>query len=52
MEDAERRICHFVQDAYNEKRLHSLLGYCPHNEFEERLLDKQKPTLPSQITLT
>jgi len=52
IEDAERRICHFVKDVYNEKRLHSSLGYCPPNEFEERLLDKQKPTAPSQITLT
>jgi hypothetical protein len=24
----------------------------PPNEFEERLLDKQKPTVPSQTTLT
>ena len=52
MKDAERRICHFIKDVYNEKRLHSSLGYCPPNEFEERLLDKQKPTIPSQITLT
>lgn len=52
MEDAERRICHFVEDVYNDKRLHSSLGYCPPNEFEERLLDKQKPAVPSQITLT
>lgn len=52
MEDAERRICHFIKDVYNEKRLHSSLGYCPPNEFEERLLDKQKSTVPSQITLT
>jgi len=52
MEDAERRISHFVEDVYNEKRLHSSLGYCPPNEFEERLLDKQKPAVPSQITLT
>jgi len=28
------------------------LGYCPPNEFEEQSLDKQKPTVPSQITLT
>ncbi len=52
MEDAERKICHFIKDVYNEKRLHSSLGYCPPNEFEERSLDKQKPTVPSQITLT
>ena len=32
--------------------LHSSMGYCLPNEFEERPLDKQKPTVPSQITLT
>jgi hypothetical protein len=48
----ERRICHFVKDVYDEKQLHSSLGYCLPNEFEERLLDKQKLAIPSQITLT
>ena len=52
MEDAKRRICHFIEDVYNDKRLHSLLGYCPPNEFEEPFLDKQKLTVPSRITLT
>jgi len=52
IEDAQRRICHFIKDVYNEKRLHSSLGYRPPNEFEELLVDKQKPTVPSQITLT
>ncbi|MBA7495118.1 hypothetical protein ES702_05697 [subsurface metagenome] len=52
MEDAQRRIYHFIEDVYNEKRLHSSLGYCPPNEFEERLLDKQKLSVPSQIALT
>ena len=52
IEDAQRRICHFIKDVYNEKRLHSSLGYRPPNEFEELLVDKQKLTVPSQITLT
>jgi len=42
LEDAQRRICHFIKDVYNEKRLHSSLGYRPPNEFEELLMDKQK----------
>ncbi len=47
MQDAERkRICYFVKDVYSEKRLHSLLAYCPPNEFEERLLDKRELTIP------
>jgi len=52
IEDAGRRICHFIKDVYNEKRLHSSLDYCPPNEFEELFVDKQKSTVPSQITLT
>ena len=52
IEDARGRICHFIKDVYNEKRLHSSLGYRPPNEFEELLVDKQKLTVPSQITLT
>ncbi len=52
MEDAKRRICHFIEDMYNDKRLHSSLGYCLPNEFEKRLLDKQKPTVSPRITLT
>jgi len=52
IEDAERRISHFVNDAYNEKRLHSSLGYCPPNEFEALFMKNQKSTVPWQITLT
>lgn len=52
IEDAANRICHFIKDVYNEKRLHSSLGYRPPNEFEELFVDKQKPTVPTQITLT
>ena len=29
IEDAEKRISHFIRDVYNDKRLHSSLGYCP-----------------------
>ena len=52
IEDAERRISHFIQDVYNEKRLHSSLDYCPPNEFEELFMENQKSTAPCQITLT
>ena len=33
-EDVKRRIPFFIEDVYNEKRLHSALGYCPPNEYE------------------
>jgi transposase InsO family protein len=34
MEDAQRRIPYFIEDVYNHKRLHSVIGYCPPSEFE------------------
>lgn len=52
IEDAKKRICHFIEDVYNRKRLHSSLGYRPPNEFEEIVTEKQKPTTPCQSVLT
>jgi len=33
--DVEKRVPYFIQEVYNQKRLHSALGYCPPNEFGE-----------------
>ena len=52
IEDAQRRISYFIKDVYNEKRLHSSLGYRPPNEFEELMMEKQNPTTPCQSVLT
>jgi len=35
VKDVKERIPYFLEEVYNHKRLHSALGYCPPNEFEE-----------------
>ncbi len=41
MEEASSRIGNFLEEVYNQKRLHSALGYVPPVEFEQSLLKPQ-----------
>jgi len=35
VEDVKNRIPYFLEEVYNQKRLHSALAYCPPNEYEK-----------------
>jgi len=45
-EEAYANIKHFIELVYNEKRLHSSIGYVPPAEFEAEILNKQSLNLP------
>ncbi len=44
LEDVGNRVSYFIEEVYNQKRLHSALGYRPPNEFE-KMFSTQIPCL-------
>lgn len=50
--DVERRLPYFIKQVYNQKRLHSSLGYRPPDEYEEIFLKTNNHKNPCLITLT
>jgi len=51
-EDTQKRIPYFIDAVYNQKRLHSSLGYLPPDEFEAELFEKEQKPEPCQLSLT
>jgi putative transposase len=42
MEDVQKRIPYFIEDVYNQKRLHSSIGYQPPCEYEKMWFFRKK----------
>ncbi len=44
VEDVKNRIPYFLEEVYNQKRLHSALAYCPPNEYEKLKISQNERT--------
>ncbi len=50
LEDVKKRVPYFIETVYNEKRLHSALGYCPPNEYEALVATKKNTNRQTMLT--
>ena len=51
LQEAHRSVCEFLEKIYNEKRLHSALGYLPPNEFEANLAAQQNEAATRRLSV-
>jgi putative transposase len=51
LQEAHRSIGEFLEKIYNEKRLHSALGYVPPAEFQANLTPQQNVTATRRISI-
>ena len=49
LEDLRANIAVFIEEYYNQKRLHSALGYCSPQDFEQELKNQETPKAATMI---